>query len=65
MANALDYFEDQATVLSQQTVNKADISSARNILYKNAPTDADREDVTNRIQKLLSNRVDLETTWSK
>ncbi|KAJ8127802.1 hypothetical protein O1611_g5835 [Lasiodiplodia mahajangana] len=63
VSNALDYFEDQATGLSQQPINQADITSARRILQKPNPTEADREDVTNRIQKLLTSRVDLETTW--
>ncbi|KAI0449682.1 SIR2-like domain-containing protein [Xylaria acuta] len=65
MNNALDYYEDQASALSQQPVNQADLSSARRILQKANPTDADREDVANRIQKLLSNRIDLETTWMR
>ncbi|KAI0870848.1 SIR2-like domain-containing protein [Hypoxylon argillaceum] len=65
MSNALDYFEDQASTLSLEPMNKADIASARKILEKNNPTEADREDVTNRIQKLLANRIDLETTWMR
>ncbi|KAI1750298.1 SIR2-like domain-containing protein [Xylaria castorea] len=65
MNNALDYYEDQASTLSQQPVNQADLTSARKILQKSNPTEADREDVANRIQKLLSNRIDLETTWMR
>ncbi|KAI2628205.1 SIR2-like domain-containing protein [Xylaria nigripes] len=63
MANALDYFEDQAGRLSRETINKADLVAAREVLEKSSQTDADREDVTNRIQKLLSSRLDLESTW--
>ncbi|KAI1423499.1 SIR2-like domain-containing protein [Xylaria sp. FL1777] len=63
MSNALDYFEDQASGLTTQPINKADLATAREILKKNNPTEADREGVTNRIQKLLASRVDLETTW--
>ncbi|KAJ2998894.1 hypothetical protein NUW58_g176 [Xylaria curta] len=63
MSNALDYFEDQASTLSQQPMNKADLAAARRILNSSNATEADREDVANRIQKLLGNRIDLETTW--
>ncbi|KAI3324096.1 SIR2-like domain-containing protein [Xylariaceae sp. AK1471] len=65
MANALDYFEDQAGQISLQPTNKADLASARKILNKSNATDADREEVTNKIQKLLANRIDLETTWMR
>lgn len=65
VANALDYFEDQASGLTKHPIKKADLASARKILLKKDMTEADREDVTNRIQKLLASRIDLETTWSK
>lgn len=65
MSNALDYLEDQASTLSQQPINHADLNTARRILQQSDLTEADREDVVNRIQKLLANRVDMETTWSK
>ncbi|TGJ82340.1 hypothetical protein E0Z10_g6414 [Xylaria hypoxylon] len=65
MSNALDYFEDQAAGYITQPINQADLASARKILRKNDPTEADREDVTNRIQKLLATRIDLETSWMR
>ncbi|KAI8944519.1 SIR2-like domain-containing protein [Xylaria longipes] len=65
MNNALDYYEDQASTLAEQPRNQADLLSARAGLQKANPTEADREDVANRIQKLLSNRIDLETTWMR
>ncbi|KAI0103951.1 SIR2-like domain-containing protein [Nemania sp. FL0031] len=63
MSSALDYFEDQAANPSRHATNQADITSVRRILQKSEPTEADREDVTNRIQKLLASRIDLEATW--
>ncbi|KAI1303962.1 SIR2-like domain-containing protein [Xylaria venustula] len=65
MSNALDYFEDQAASLQTDPVNQVDLATARAILEKNNPTEADRDDVTNRIQKLLGSRIDLETTWMR
>ncbi|KAI0483453.1 SIR2-like domain-containing protein [Xylaria cf. heliscus] len=65
MNNALDYYENQASTLSQQPINQADLISARRILEKDNTTEADREEVANRIQKLLSNRIDLEATWMR
>ncbi|KAJ3579348.1 hypothetical protein NPX13_g1218 [Xylaria arbuscula] len=65
MSNALDYFEDQASGLTKNKIKKSDLTSARKILLKDDLTEADREDVTNRIQKLLASRVDLETTWMR
>ncbi|KAI0197827.1 SIR2-like domain-containing protein [Astrocystis sublimbata] len=63
MNNALDYYEDQASTLAQEPINQSNLNSARKMLQHDNPTEADREDVANKIQKLLANRVDLEATW--
>ncbi|GAW24792.1 hypothetical protein ANO14919_143860 [Xylariales sp. No.14919] len=65
MSNALDYFEDQGSGFASQPTNRDDLNSARRILRKDDPTEADREGVASRIQKLLGNRTDLETTWMR
>ncbi|KAI0436857.1 SIR2-like domain-containing protein [Xylaria telfairii] len=65
MNNALDFFEDQASTLSQQPINRADLNAARKMLQQSDLTEADREGVVNRIQKLLANRADLETAWMR
>ncbi|KAI0532095.1 SIR2-like domain-containing protein [Xylaria digitata] len=65
MSNALDYLEDQGSGSTTQPINQADVSSARKALQKDDPTEADRERVSNKIQKILASRGDLETTWMK
>ncbi|KAI0543892.1 SIR2-like domain-containing protein [Xylaria curta] len=57
--SALDYYENQA----QQPINQADLTSTKKILRKSNPTEAECEEVSNKIHKLLANRIDIKRNW--
>ncbi|KAI1743119.1 SIR2-like domain-containing protein [Xylaria scruposa] len=62
MNDALDYYENQA----QQPMNQADqadLARTRKILQKNNLTEAECEEVSNKIYELLTNRIDLRMAW--
>lgn len=65
VANALDYFEDQAKTLGDLDHHRRDINRARQLLQDPNATADDLLDAANRVQKLLSARHDLYSGWLK
>ncbi|KAI1265513.1 SIR2-like domain-containing protein [Xylariaceae sp. FL1019] len=63
MNNALDYFENQAAVLARQEPHSTNLATARTLLAKQDPTEAERDSVCSLLMTLLRVRSDLESAW--
>ncbi|KAI1327458.1 SIR2-like domain-containing protein [Xylariaceae sp. FL0255] len=65
MSNALDYYENQGSVLALDPTNQRNLATARAILAKEGSdlTDLDRDQVCSILQELLNGRDDLESAW--